>query len=172
MSDLLAEVLPLGKLRLVPGFQYRVLKEFADDGCTIHPVGERWGYLGFEQPKMYPGYVVHCLQSDGFKLMFRLRWAVGGQTDAIQFFEKYVTGPIVPTGLILARLSPDAVASFERVRQWIEPLPQDSNALLELIQQRRRNAGIAADKGGPQQPAIDLARLRHEFEVALKDFDA
>lgn len=172
MSDVLAEVLPLGKLRLVPGVQYRVLQEFTDDSGALHHVGERWAYLGFEQPKMYPGYVVHGLQSNGGKLAFRLCWASRGQTEVVQFFEKYVTGPIVPTGSVIDRLSSGGVAAFERVRHWIEPLPQDSNALLELIQSRRGNASIVADKDGPQQPAIDLTKLLHEFEVALRGFDA
>lgn len=172
MNDVRAEILPLGKLRLIPGVQYRVLKEFTDDTGTAHPVGERWSYAGCEQPKMYPGYVVHCLQGSGGKLVFRLRWGVGGQPDVVHFFERYVTGPVVPIGLVLCRLSPDAVAALERVRHWIEPLPNDSNALLNLIQARQGTASRAADEGGPTQPSVDLYILKRDLEAALKGFDA
>lgn len=69
-----AQVLPLGKRRPIPGVEYRVIADFRDDAGLPHPVGERWVYLGFDEPRLYAGYMLYVREEGGVERSFCLRW--------------------------------------------------------------------------------------------------
>ncbi len=177
MSDALPEVLHLGCRRLIPEVQYRVITEFIDDDHMVHHVGDRWLYLGCTHPKMYPGYVIHIRNLDGAEIQFRLKWGNGGQSNVVNSFENYVVGPVLETAQLIDCLSPDAKDSLERVRHWLEPLPDDSEALLEHVHKRAADARIADDKSdylgsNYEQPASDLSKIAREIEISLRGRNA
>jgi hypothetical protein len=177
MNDVLLEVLQLGCRRLISEVQYRVTAEFVDDDLAVHRAGERWFYLGYEHPKMYPGYVIHTRNLNGDEIQFRLKWGSGGQPNIVNYFENYVVGPVVGAAQLIDCLSSDAKSSFERVRHWLEPLPDGSEALLAHVHNAAIHARIADDKSDYlgndyEQPASDLSKIAQELEGSLRGRNA
>ena len=171
MNDVHAEVLSLGRRRLIPGVEYLVSSEFSDEDRTIHPSGERWIYFGIEYSKMFPGHSIHTRTPDGVDMRFRLRWGSNGQAEVINNFEKYVLGPVVDSPVLLNKLSPDAKSAFERVRNRLAPIPNKSDTLIEHVLEKYENAHIAAmksDNGDYEQLASDFAKVARELEQALE----
>jgi hypothetical protein len=165
-----AGVLPLGERRLIPGVEYRVVAEFRDDLGAAHPVGERWVFLGFEQPRLYPGYVLHVRESQGFERSFRLR-----ENGVLTGFDSFVVGPIVETPILMSQLRPEAQAAFRRVRRWLpEQLPAASDALIGSLLRAASHAGVAYGRGDEDalSVTVDLQQVVAELELELRNHRA
>ena len=156
------EILPLGRLRLRPGAGYIVVSQFVDDEGFQHPCDERWIFVGFERPKMYPGYVLHIRQDGDQPQPFRLRWGSGGQTEVVQAFEDYVRSPRVTVESVLKALGSD---DRELISKYVVHSSADSEDANLLFGELRRLAGNASVANGRSGIPINLRRLKSSCRV-------
>ena len=173
MDNALAEGLHTRNTWLLPGVNYIVIKEFVDDDGALHPVGERWKYLGCEYRKLAHGYVIFVSSHLDEEASFRLhhRRLPSNTPTVLDKLEEHVAGPNVDTLRLLNRLSPKVSEAFRRIRHWIEPVPDKSNDLIRAIIHAQGNASIADDRGGGgyEQVIIDLHSILEEVFFLLRD---
>jgi hypothetical protein len=170
-----AQILPLGNRRLLPGVEYRVMVDFHDDAGALHTAGERWLFLGFEAPRLYPGYILHVRDECGRERSFRLKWGDERQREVTNSFERYVVGPIIETEVLLNDASAGVRATVRRACAWLhKPLPKTSEGLLEMLHTAASHAQIAYDKGAEDQLALstDLEHAATELEHWLRKYRA
>lgn len=74
---------------LVPGQTYRVVQAFRDYDGTLHPVGERWRFVG-KSFLPYEDGLMLFLEQDGREQSIRLQWRDETQGPIIVNFFSYV----------------------------------------------------------------------------------
>lgn len=169
MDDAMAQILPAGNLRLLPGVAYRVIRQFTDEDDHVHPVGERWRFLGFEERTLAGGYTLYCSDSDGVERKLRLNYRrlVTDPKLPLDHFEDFVAGPSVESTTLVAKLSSEARAAFERLQQQLGPLPTMSGEFIQRLDQIRPHP--KAEEDGPSQRTADIWVLQHEIYQLLAD---
>jgi len=169
--DIRNEILPLERLRLRPGVGYTVIAPFVDDDTVRHELNERWIFLGFESPKMYPGYVIHVDLGWMSRRSFRLRWGSGGQADTMNAFHEYVRPPTVAVDAVLAALPHEDSEKLRGNTDLMDRSKGDADLLLNELRRWAGNAGIASDRSGmpnPYEPvAHELSRLASRIDQEI-----
>jgi hypothetical protein len=74
---------------LVPGQAYRVITEFKDYDGIIHPVGERWRFVG-KNFLPYEDGLTLIVEKNGQNVPFRLQWRAEAQGQIIDNFSDFV----------------------------------------------------------------------------------
>ena len=77
------------QLELEQGQPYQVIKEFTDYDREVHPVGERWTYVGTAFLPYEDGLSLFVVK-DGVELMYRLQLREEEQAGIINNFKDFV----------------------------------------------------------------------------------
>lgn len=75
---------------LLRGQRYRVVKSFRDFDGFVHPVGEKWQFLGSNFVPYDDGLSVFVADDDGAEWHMRLCWRACDQLDICENFNAYV----------------------------------------------------------------------------------
>ena len=74
---------------LNPGLSYRVTKAFCDHDGDLHPVDEKWVYIGYSFLPYESGLSLFATLS-GQDVQVRLKWESGCQLDVIENLEDHL----------------------------------------------------------------------------------
>jgi hypothetical protein len=79
-----------GTLKLIPGERYRVVKQFQDYDCKLHPVGEEWVFIGCNVLPYDAGHTWSVSSSDVADSVIRMQWHEEAQERILEALELYV----------------------------------------------------------------------------------
>lgn len=156
MESTHSQTITLGKRILVPGVLYTVSRSFDDDSGVTHAPGEQLRYLGFESPKLYAGYVLYFLKPLAGEIRMRLSYRESGQREIVTQFESYLECDDISTSDLLARFSSSSTSALERVRAWIDPIPDTAEHLVSKLRVAIGNASAADDRSGRDNPYFQI----------------
>ena len=74
---------------LIPGKTYRVITAFEDYDRMIHPIGERWGFVGKNFLPYEDGLTLR-IEQNGKDASIRLQWRDDAQGQIIDDFSDFV----------------------------------------------------------------------------------
>src|SRR5690348_5326628 len=171
MESSLAEILPAGAIRLLPGVLYLVTRRFEDDGGTVHPAGEMWRFLGYETRRLSGAHVLYVLNGHGEEVTFCLtpRRTPAYPSKVLDEFERYVVGPNVESAAIVEAFSPKARGAIVRMAPYLGSLPKMTDDLIRTID--RVGPGIYRQSDGePDQRLSDLHVIKHEVFALLRNY--
>lgn len=75
---------------LEPGHRYVVVKEFLDNGKSLHPVGESWTFLGYNYHQMDEGLSLYVSLDGEQEWYLPLQGGADREGEVMDYLENYI----------------------------------------------------------------------------------